>query len=321
MRPDELRQAIRKVRESTKAPFQVNLFVPDEVDYRPEQHVAALDKLKHLYAGYGVDFAKASTQAKDDFADQVQVLIEEQVPVVSFTFGIPKKDILSKLRKADCVLMGTATCVAEGRALADAKFDAIVAQGYEAGGHRGTFHTTLRETDEIPNVGLFALLPQLVNAVSVPVIASGGIMDGKGIIASLALGAVGCQLGTAFMGCPEAGLTNSWREALYRSSDIETSLTNVFSGRYARGIQNRFMADMDSVKGNLPPFPVLNSLTSPLRSEAKRRDDAAYQSLWAGQAAKLTRRLPARELMKTLVGEAETAVRRATARCAAEVAW
>lgn len=310
MRPDELRRAIHVVRQTTSAPYQVNLFVPDEnVTYQPEHHTQAIEKLKQIYAAYGLDFSEASSQSRNDFSELAQVVIDEKTPVVSFTFGIPDRAVLSKLHDAKCILMGTATCVSEALQLADAGFNIIVAQGFEAGGHRATFHSTLKSSKEIPNIGLFALAPQIVDKVSVPVVASGGIMDGRSILAALTLGASGVQLGTAFMGCPEAGLTASWREALLKSSDTDTSLTDVFSGRLARGINNRFMSEMVTVKNSIPPFPIQNSLTSALRTEAKRRDDSQYQSLWAGQAARLMRRLPAKELMHALINELKIATR------------
>lgn len=304
MRPDELRLAIRAVREVTSSPYQVNLFVPDaSVNYQPQQHAEALDRLKQIYASYGLDFASVKAQARNDFSELVQVVLEEKTPIVSFTFGIPDIDIITKLRQSNCTLMGTATCVAEAISLSEANFDIIVAQGFEAGGHRATFHSTLHGSKEIPNIGLFALVPQIIDKVQIPVVASGGIMDGKGILAALALGAAGVQLGTAFMGCPEAGLTDSWRDALLQSADTDTTLTGVFSGRLARGISNRFMAEMLTVRNNVPPFPIQNSLTGPLRAEAKRRGDSQYQSLWAGQAAKFTRRMPAATLIETLADE------------------
>jgi nitronate monooxygenase len=280
--------------------------------YQPRHHEAALARLREIYTAYGVDFSEAAAQAQSDFLDQVRVLIEEKTPVVSFTFGIPEKPVIEKLRDAGCKLIGTATCVGEAELLAEAGFDAIVAQGFEAGGHRCTFGSTLQESKEIPNIGLFAFVPQIVARVRVPVIAAGAIMDGKGIVAALTLGAAGCQLGTAFMGCPETALTASWRKALVNSDDVSTSLTKTFSGRFARGIQNRFMDEMEAVKENLPPFPIQNTLTRALRSEAKRRDDAGYQSLWSGQAARLIRSLPAEKLMQSLVEEMRAAVEEVT---------
>jgi len=308
MRPDELRSAIHHVQKNTSCPYQVNLFVPDKtINYKPQHHTQALERLKNIYEAYGVNLDTESAKPRDDFENQIKVVLEEKTPVVSFTFGIPDPSILIQLRQAGTFIIGTATCVAEAMELVDAKVDAIVAQGFEAGGHRGTFHSTLRNSKEIPNIGLFSLVPQLVDKIKIPIIASGGIMDGKGILAALILGAAAVQLGTAFMGCPEAQLPESWRQALFHSSDTDTSLTHVFSGRHARGIGNHFMKEMNDVYTHIPPFPFQNALTGPLRAEAKRRDDAQYQSLWAGQTARLTRRLPVAQLMQAFVKEIESA--------------
>lgn len=304
MSPDELRQAIKAVRAETEKPYQVNLFVPDEEAARgTETHGRAMERLRRVYADYGMEFAPEELKPRDYYAAHIEVVLAEKTPVVSFVFGVPSEDVVRRLKQAGCVLIGTATCVAEGLALADAGMDAIAVQGFEAGGHRGTFHSTVRESAEIPNVGLFALLAQMVEAVDVPVIASGGIMNGAGICAASALGAAAAQMGTAFMGCPEAGVTGSWRRALRESADVDTALTNVFSGRMARGIRNVFMTEMAGVEEDVPPFPLQNALTGPLRREAKKRDDAGHQSLWAGQAARLVRFLPAAELVRVLVAE------------------
>lgn len=309
MRPEDLKSAIKIVRAATANPFQVNLFVPDPfAAYDADRYRQAHDRLQAIYEAQGVGF-QPRVQAANDFAEQIQVLIEERVPIVSFTFGIPAPDVLSAVRATGTIVIGTATCVAEAKALAAASFDVIVVQGFEAGGHRATFHSTIHSSSETPDVGLFALLPQVVAQAPVPVVASGGIMTGEGIVAALALGASGCQLGTAFMGCPEAGLTTSWRAALAQSADTGTTLTRVFSGRAARGIRNRFIEQMESVRNDVPPFPIQNALTAPLRADAKKRDDPDYQSLWAGQAARMTRDIPAADLVNALVVEAEAAQR------------
>ena len=304
MSPEELRAAIRVVRAETEKTYQVNLFVPDAKGARDAgTHERAMEKLRRIYADYGVAFAPEELKPRDYYAAHVEVVLAEKTPVVSFVFGVPGEDVVRRLKEAGCVLIGTATCVAEGLALAKAGMDAIAVQGFEAGGHRGTFHSTLREAKGIPNIGLFALLAQMVETVDVPVIASGGIMNGAGIAAALALGAAAAQMGTAFMGCPEAGVTESWRRALRESADVDTALTKVFSGRMARGIGNEFMQEMAGVEEDVPDFPWQNALTGPLRREAKKRDDAGHQSLWAGQAARLVRFLPAAELVRVLVAE------------------
>jgi nitronate monooxygenase len=205
-------------------------------------------------------------------------------------------------------VMGTATTVAEAVSLETAGVDAIVAQGSEAGGHRGTFAGPF----EAGLVGTMALVPQVVDAVSLPVIASGGIMDGRGIAAALALGAQAVQMGTAFLTCHEAGIPDAYKEAILKAHEDETRLTRAFSGRPARGIVNRFMTEIDRTAESILPFPLQNALTRPLRSAAAKQGRAEFLSLWAGQAVRLARRQPAAELVARLVKETEQAIGRLT---------
>ncbi len=218
------------------------------------------------------------------------ILLEERVPIFSFTFGIPPREMLDACRKASIATMGTATTVAEARALEDAGVDYVCAQGAEAGGHRGTF-----DRDAEPGlVGTMALVPQIVDAVRIPGIAAGGIMDGRGIAAALALGASAAAMGTAFLRCPEAGTSAPFRAALREARDDSTVITRAFSGRAARGLQNRFTREMATAP--LAPFAVQNSL--------------GLLSLFAGQAAPLAREQPARELMAGFLREAEAVIAR-----------
>ena len=206
------------------------------------------------------------------------------------------------------LVIGTATTVGEAVSLETAGVDAIVTQGSEAGGHRGTFAGTF----EAGLVGTMALVPQVVDAVKVPVIASGGIMDGRGIAAALALGASAVQMGTAFLTCHEAGIPDAYKEAILRAHEDETRLTRAFSGRPARGIVNRFMTEIDRTPESILSFPLQNALTRPLRSEAARQGRAELLSLWAGQAARLARRQSAADLVARLALETEEAMRRLT---------
>lgn len=206
------------------------------------------------------------------------------------------------------LVMGTATTVAEAKALVEAGVDAVVAQGSEAGGHRGTFLGDFAAG----LVGTISLVPQVCDAVAVPVIASGGIMDGRGVAAALALGGAGAQLGTAFLTCEEAGIPAAYQEAILSATEEGTRLTRAFSGRPARGIVNRFLSGMESREDAVLPFPLQNGLTRPLRSEASKRGRADYLSLWAGQGVRLARRMKAAELVETLRAETETALQRVT---------
>jgi nitronate monooxygenase len=200
------------------------------------------------------------------------------------------------------VVMGTATTVAEAVALERAGVDAVVAQGAEAGGHRGTFVGPA----ETSLIGTMALVPQVVDAVTVPVVASGGIMDGRGIAAALALGASAVQMGTAFLTCEEAGVPPAYKEALLAADETDTALTRAFSGRMARGVRNRFlteMADHDPL-----PFPIQNALTRPMRAAAAAAGEADYLSLWAGQGVPMARQQSAADLMARLVRGTDAAI-------------
>jgi nitronate monooxygenase len=203
--------------------------------------------------------------------------------------------------------MGTATTVAEAQAWEAVGADAICAQGSEAGAHRGTFLGDF----EGSLVGTIALVPQVVDAVRVPVVAAGGIMDGRGIAASLMLGASAAQLGTAFLSSPESGISSAWREALRDVHDDSTRVSRIYSGRYARGIVNEFMRKLSPLVNEIPPYPIQNALTQPIRQAAAKAGRAEYLSLWAGQAAAMGRGLPAAELFAALVRETQDVLRRA----------
>jgi nitronate monooxygenase len=203
------------------------------------------------------------------------------------------------LKQAGIVVVGTATTVPEAIRLEEDGVDAIAAQGAEAGAHRGSFLAAFENS----MVGTMALVPAMVDSVRVPVIAAGGIMDGRGIAAALMLGAAGVQLGTAFLACPECGASEAWKKKLLEQQADATEITRAFSGRPARGIRNRFMAEIGARQGELPAFPALNSLTRGIRGAAAKQGDPEALSLWAGQGAPLARQLPAAELLRTLIDE------------------
>src|SRR5512140_733609 len=301
--PARLRELIREIRAATARPFAINLFADDGVAADGE----TLRRAQEALAGYRAELGlppsgppPATVPMRDGFA----VLLEERVPVFSFTFGIPAQDILEACRKAGIATMGTATTVAEARALDAAGVDLICAQGAEAGGHHGTFDRAA----EPPLVGTMALVPQVVDAVRKPVIAAGGIMDGRGFAAALALGASAASLGTAFLRCPAAGTSPPYRAALRDARDDATTVTRAFSGRVARGLANRFTREMAGAP--LAPYFVQNSLTREIRTAAARNGDAGLLSLWAGQAAALGRELPARELTAQILREADAVLSR-----------
>lgn len=305
--PARLRDEIRAVRQLTARPFAVNLFAETEFSIDPAQISAAQRHLRPWRERFGLPEPPLPEKFRERFADQFAVVIEERVPVFSFTFGIPPVEALQTCRERGIRIIGTATTVAEGRALAEAGVDAICAQTAEAGAHRGTF-SDVGFTRAL--VGGMALIPQMADAVPAPVIASGGIMDGRGIAAALVLGAAGVQLGTAFLRTPESGASAAYREALAHAREDATMITRAFSGRPARGLVNRFIEAMAPVEDELPPFPVQNALTRTIRTAAAHAGDQEALSLWAGQGVPMSRNLPAADLVRQLMQETEAALTR-----------
>jgi nitronate monooxygenase len=301
--PAKVRELIREIRKATSRPFAINLFADEGVPADAETLRRAQDAVARYRAELGLPPPgppPAAVPLREAFA----VLVEERVPVFSFTFGIPPRDMLEACREAGIATMGTATSVAEARALEASAVDFICAQGAEAGGHRGTFDRAA----EPPLIGTMALVPQVVDAVRAPVVAAGGIMDGRGFAAALALGASAASLGTAFLRCPEAGTSAPYRAALREARDDATTVTRAFSGRAARGLANRFTREMAGAP--LAPYLVQNWLTREIRAAAAKAGDAGLLSLWAGQAAALSRELPARELVAQILREADAVLTR-----------
>jgi nitronate monooxygenase len=266
---------------------------PGEVD-------AALARLAPWYAEVGAPLPAAPNQFAPDFEAQLDALIAAAPPVASFTFGILTPLQVRALHRAGTYVVGTATTVAEARAWAEAGADGICAQGFEAGGHRGHFLGDV----EGSLVGTMALVATVRAAVDLPVIAAGGIMDGRGVAAGLALGAGAVQMGTAFLLADEAMTSKAWRRAAEAASDDPTRLTRAFTGRYARGIENRFMRLVHGVQDDVPAYPVQNRLTQPLRAAAAQADEPELLSLWAGQAVRLARRGPAGHMIRAWWAEA-----------------
>jgi nitronate monooxygenase len=299
--PDAFRDGIRAARSATGAPFGVNLFVAEDFQVDEAQIAAALDRLRPYADELGIALEAPSTFGEDVDA-LVEVALDERVPFLSFTFGVLPADRLAALHAAGTVSCGTATNLAEARVLADAGVGMICVQAGEAGGHRGGFLDGA--------VGLTALVPLVRDAVDVPVIAAGGLMDGRGVAAALALGADAAQLGTAFLLSPEAGTNRPYRAALGLAAETDTVLTRAFSGRPARGLRNRMAEELAGVP--LPPYPVMNALTRPLRQAAAAAGRADFLSLWAGHGVPAARALPAGELVATLERETDTAIARLT---------
>jgi nitronate monooxygenase len=302
--PSQIVETAQAVRARTSRPFGINLFAPLDAPEAPHDPLPMLRRLAPFFAEVGLPTPEVSTVRPDSFDEQLASALESGASAFSFTFGIPPADAIAAIKARGMFLMGTATTVDEAVALERAGVDAVVAQGSEAGGHRGTFASSF----EAGLVGTIALVPQVVDAVAVPVVASGGIMDGRGIAAALALGASAVQMGTAFLTCDEAGIPDAYKQAILAAHEDGTRLTRVFSGRLARGIENRFMMELGA-EGILP-FPLQNTLTRPLRSAAAKQGRAEFLSLWAGQGVRLARREPARDLIARLSRETEEAIAR-----------
>lgn len=298
---DEIAAALAATRALTGRPFAVNLFAPVQGPAPLEGALEAmLEALRPYHEELGLEPPGPPANTPEPLHAQVQAVLAAPPAVFSFTFGIPPRAALDALRAAGTTLVGTATTVAEARALEAAGVDAIVAQGAEAGAHRGSFLGPFERS----MVGTVALVPQVVDAVRVPVIASGGIADGRGIAAAWALGASGVQLGTVFLACEEAGIGPAYRKALLAATDDATAMTRAFSGRPARGLSNRFLEEFERDGPEPLPFPAQNALTRPLRAAAARQGRTELMSLWAGQAAALARPSRAADLVRELAHEA-----------------
>ncbi|HYO52755.1 nitronate monooxygenase [Archangium sp.] len=299
MKPADIVQLARRVRELTDRPYAINLFAPQPPPAKADPS-RMLAELARYHQELGLEPPRPPASPLPSFEEQVDAVVESGVRIFSFTLGIPPPAVLERLKARGIVLIGTATNVREAKLLEAAGVDIVVAQGSEAGGHRGTF----AEPFEAGMVGTMALVPQVVDAVGLPVIASGGIMDGRGIAAARVLGASGVQLGTAFLTCPESGAAPAYKAALREARDDMTVLTRALSGRPARGLANALSKAFEDTEAILP-FPLQHAATGPLRSAAAARGDLRFMTLWSGQAAALSRGLPAAELMRELIAESE----------------
>ncbi|PLR85630.1 nitronate monooxygenase [Bacillus canaveralius] len=302
----QMRDDIEQIKQSTAKPFGVNLFVPAaHLDVDAHQAGAMkklLTKYKQLLQIDG-QFPELTKDYHGLFTEQVEEVLRAKVPVCSFTFGIPDQAILKEYKKTGGILIGTATNVKEAVEWEEAGADLIVAQGSEAGGHRGTF-----DEENKGIVGLIALVPQIVDAVQIPVIAAGGIMDGRGIAAALLLGATGVQLGTAFIACAESGAAPVYKEAVLEGSEDQTVLTKTFSGRLARGLSNTFIEEMEAAGEGPLPFPLQNELTGLIRKQAGALKNKEYMSLWAGQGVRMAKRETVASLLARLIKETNAAI-------------
>jgi len=306
---EQLCDLVAQFRAATdNKPINLNFFahkVP--VPNNAREH-AWREKLRPYYVELGVDpGTPVPTASRAPFDAAMCAIVEELKPdVVSFHYGLPDTTLVARLKAVGCKMMCSATTVAEARFLEANGCDIVIAQGIEAGGHRGMFLSN----DVATQIGLLALVPQVVDAVKVPVIASGGIGDARAIVAALALGAAGVQLGTAFLLCPEAKTSPPHRAALRAARADSTVLTNVFSGRPARALINRAIRELGPMSGIVPDFPLASGALAPLHAKAQAQGSGDFSPMLAGQAAALGREMPAGALIKTLVSEAQALLSR-----------
>jgi nitronate monooxygenase len=308
----EIREELAAVRALTARPFAVNLFAPESFTVDPAQIEATLLLLEPLRREVGLAPRPQTEYRPVAFDEQLAAVLEAPPPIVSFTFGLPPPEAVDALRAAGCRLIGTATTPEEARAVAERGFDAVCAQGAEAGAHRGSF---LERADDSP-LGTLALVPSVVDAVDVPVIAAGAVTDGRGLAAVLALGAGAAQIGTAFLRCPEAGTHPTYRRALQGATGQHTVLTRSLTGKLARGLRNRLVEALAGAE--VPPYPVMHGLTAELRRAAAAQGKAGLMSLWAGQGVALAGELGAGEIVELLSTSAAAILRECTRNASGE---
>lgn len=302
------RQMIAAVRALTDRPFQVNVFCHQSASADPVREAAWIERLRPEFARFAATPPARLTEIYQSFLTddaKLEVLLSERPAVVSFHFGLPDQGRITALRNAGITLFATATNLDEAEIIAAAGIDAIVAQGYEAGGHRGVFD--LRRNDD--RLGTTVLTRLLVSKLKLPVIAAGGIMDGAGIAAALTLGAVAAQLGTAFVACPESSADAGYRAALFSSASDHTVMTAAISGRPARCLANRFTSLGENIESSsIPDYPMAYDAGKALHGVAKTQGEFGYGAQWAGQGAPLARAMPAADLVANLRRELEAAM-------------
>ncbi len=296
------REEIGVIKQRTTNPLNVNFFCQTPPEPDPDRDRAWQEHLAGYYTELGIDqSASVASLGRAPFDERMCEVVEEFKPeVVSFHFGLPDRSLLQRVKASGCRVLSSATTVEEARWLQDRGCDAIIAQGYEAGGHRGMFLTDNLASQP----GTVALIPQVVDAVKVPVIAAGGIADGRGVAAAFALGAAGVQIGTAFLFTPESLITELHRAVLAGARDDQTALTNVFTGRPARGIVNRIMREIGPISKQAPAFPTAGGALAPLKAKAEATGSTDFSSLWSGQAASLGREIGAGDLIRHLASDA-----------------
>lgn len=299
MTAKEIRQAVKQIRQLTNNPFAINLFIPEKHHASDEQIEQAKKIVQASCPELNFEIGSIKPPYTPSFEEQMSVILEEKVPIFSFTFGVPSKNWIELLKKNGTILVGTATTLEEAEYLKARDIDAIVAQGSEAGGHRGTF---LGKAEDAL-VSVSSLVPLLVQDIRVPIIAAGGLMDAKGTIAALTAGASAVQMGTAFLCCTESGIHPLYKKLLLNTTQDNTTLTRGFSGKLARGIINPFITRMQPHEDDILDYPIQNALTTAMRKEANRQGNVDFMSMWAGQSAHLCRNVPAIQFIQELNDE------------------
>jgi nitronate monooxygenase len=296
--PDAVRKELAAIRAATSKPFNVNFFAHVNPAADARREAGWREALAPFYREHGIDAATIPVgPGRVPFGAEAADIVGEFRPaVVSFHFGLPPAELVARAKASGAKVFSSATTVAEARWLEDHGADVIIAQGLEAGGHRGMFLTD----DLTTQVGTFALLPQVLRAVKVPVIAAGGIADAEGVAAAMALGAAGVQVGTSYLLCPEATISAMHRAALKSEGACHTALTNIFTGRPARGIVNRIIRELGPITPAAPAFPLAVGAVAPLRARAESAGSGEFSPLWSGQNATGCREMPAAALTREL---------------------
>lgn len=303
MTDDEIRTSVEEIRAATDKPFNLNFFSHAEPREDPEVLERARDLVTPFYEELGIKHVPTQFELECETFNEsrMELLLEIQPKVISFHVGVPPAEMIKALQDIGSVIFCSATTVAEARQLVEAGVDVVVAQGSEAGGNRGS----LNDSRDDFAIGTLALVPQIADAVDVPVVAAGGIAEGRGIAATFALGASGVQLGTAFLSCPEANVSHAYRRALKTATDDGTRITRAFSGHPSRVMNNRYTDAMAQVQNQLPDYPIMSGLSGPLQKTCLEQGGHGFECFIWGQAAAMNRELPAGTLVRQLVEEAQ----------------
>jgi nitronate monooxygenase len=300
--PEQIRDQARAVRAMTDRPFGINLFVGGWARNANRAQVASMMKLlKDMHAELGLAPPSVPGVPNDPFPGQLEAVLDAKPAAFSFTFGLPRMEDVDRLKAEGIAVLGTATTLREARILAESNVDAIVAQGEEAGAHRGTFAGTF-EQSMVPTLDLVRAIHA---EIDLPVVAAGGLMDGRDVARALEAGASATMHGTAFLATPESGASDAYKRAILSAEEDDTVVTRAFSGRPARGLRNSFVRAVEESESEIPPYPLQNVLTRPMRQAAAARGDASRLSLWAGRGVARTREAPAAEIVAMLLSELE----------------